>query len=78
MEENNCELCGQPIGDFNDNGIYEGKYCEDCFYEAQESRLGQKVNKDGLFYVFNIYNFAFYISTTRTFVFNILYFFGNI
>ena len=40
MEENNCELCGQPIGDFNDNGIYEGKYCEDCFHEAQESRLG--------------------------------------
>ena len=41
MEENSCELCGQPIGDFNDyNGIYEGKYCEDCFHEAQESRLG--------------------------------------
>ena len=40
MEENNCELCGQPIGDFNDNNIYEGKYCEDCFNEAQESRLG--------------------------------------
>ena len=39
-EENNCELCGQPIGDFNDNDIYEGKYCEDCFHEAQESRLG--------------------------------------
>ena len=39
MEENNCELCGQPIGDFNDNGIYEVKYCEDCFHEAQESRL---------------------------------------
>lgn len=36
-----CELCEQPIGDFNDcNGIYEGKYCEDCFREAQESRLG--------------------------------------
>lgn len=36
-----CELCGQPIEDFNDyNNIYEGKYCEDCFHEAQESRLG--------------------------------------
>ena len=40
MEDTNCELCGQPIGDFNDNDIYEGQYCEDCFNEAQESRLG--------------------------------------
>ena len=41
MEENNCELCVQPISDFNDyNNVYEGKYCEDCFHEAQESRLG--------------------------------------
>ena len=34
-----CELCGQEIGDFNDNGIYEGKYCEECFNEAEESRM---------------------------------------
>lgn len=40
MEENNCKLCGQPIGDFDDDGIYGGNYCEDCFYEAEESRLG--------------------------------------
>ncbi len=34
-----CEICGQEIGDFDDDGIYEGKYCEECFREAQESRL---------------------------------------
>lgn len=34
-----CELCGQEIGDFNDNRIYEGKYCEECFNEAQNGRL---------------------------------------
>lgn len=39
VEEKKCSLCGQPIGDFNDNGIYEGEYCEECFNEAQESRL---------------------------------------
>ena len=33
-----CELCGTEIGDFDDNGIYEGAYCEDCFREAEESR----------------------------------------
>lgn len=34
-----CELCGEDIGEFCDNGIYEGRYCEECFNEAQESRL---------------------------------------
>lgn len=38
-ETKKCEICGEEIGDFNDNGIYEGKYCEDCFNEAQEGRL---------------------------------------
>ena len=37
--EEKCELCGAEIGEFCDNGIYEGKYCEECFIEAQESRL---------------------------------------
>lgn len=34
-----CTLCGNSINDFDDNGIYEGEYCEECFMEAQESRL---------------------------------------
>ena len=38
-EEEKCELCGNEIGDFDDNGIYEGKYCEECFNEAQNGRL---------------------------------------
>lgn len=38
-EEEKCELCGNEIGEFCDNGIYEGKYCEECFMEAQEGRL---------------------------------------
>ena len=38
-EDKKCEICGEPIGDFDDNGIYEGKYCEYCFSEAQEGRL---------------------------------------
>ena len=36
-EEICCTLCGEPVGDFIDN-IYDG-YCEECFMEAQESRL---------------------------------------
>jgi hypothetical protein len=38
-EEKLCVICGEPIGDFDDNGIYEGEYCEECFEEAEESRL---------------------------------------
>lgn len=38
-EDKKCEICEEPIGDFDDNGIYEGKYCEYCFSEAQEGRL---------------------------------------
>ena len=38
-ESKKCEICGEEIGDFDDNGIYEGSYCEDCFNEAQEGRL---------------------------------------
>ena len=34
-----CTLCGEEIGDFDDNGIYEGEYCEECFNDAQEGRL---------------------------------------
>lgn len=37
--EKKCELCGNEIGNFDDNGIYEGAYCEECFNEAQEGRL---------------------------------------
>lgn len=39
IEEKKCILCDNDIGDFDDNGIYEGEYCEECFNEAQESRL---------------------------------------
>lgn len=38
-ETKKCVLCGEKIGDFDDNGIYGGEYCEDCFYEAEEDRL---------------------------------------
>ena len=38
-EEKLCALCGDPIGDFDDNGIYGGEYCEECFLEAEEDRL---------------------------------------
>lgn len=38
-ESKKCVLCGEEIGDFDDNGIYEGEYCEECFNEAQESRM---------------------------------------
>ena len=31
FDDEKCELCGNEIGDFCDNGIYEGKYCEECF-----------------------------------------------
>ena len=34
-----CVLCGEEIGDFDDNGIYGGEYCEECFLEAEEDRL---------------------------------------
>ena len=34
-----CELCGNEIGEFDDNRIYEGRYCEECFNEAQDGRL---------------------------------------
>lgn len=36
-DEKVCTLCGEPVGDFIDN-IYDG-YCEECYMEAQESRL---------------------------------------
>lgn len=39
FDEKKCELCGCEIEDFDDNGIYEGAYCEECFNEAQGSRL---------------------------------------
>ena len=38
-ETKKCILCGNPIADFDDNGIYEGEYCEECFNEAQNGRL---------------------------------------
>lgn len=38
-KEEKCELCGNDIQEFCDNGIYEGKYCEECFNEAEESRM---------------------------------------
>lgn len=35
-----CDICGEPIGDFVDyNNIYDNLYCEECFNEAQNSRL---------------------------------------
>lgn len=35
-----CDICGEPIGDFVDyNNIYDNLYCEECFKEAQNSRL---------------------------------------
>lgn len=34
-----CSICGNLIGDFDDNGIYGGEYCKECYEEAQESRL---------------------------------------
>ena len=39
-DEKKCAICGEPIGDFDDNNTYCGEYCEECFYEAEESRLG--------------------------------------
>lgn len=39
IKENICTICGNDKEDFNDNGIYENEYCEECFNEAQESRL---------------------------------------
>lgn len=38
-KEERCSICGELIEDFNDNGIYGGEYCEDCFREAEEDRL---------------------------------------
>lgn len=38
--EKTCDICGELINDFDDNNIYENMYCENCFNEAQESRLG--------------------------------------
>lgn len=34
--EDVCELCGQPA---IKQDIYDANYCEECFNEAQESRL---------------------------------------
>lgn len=39
-DKKTCDICGELINDFNDNNIYENMYCENCFNEAQESRLG--------------------------------------
>ena len=36
-DEKVCTLWGELVGDFIDN-IYDG-YCEECYMEAQESRL---------------------------------------
>ena len=38
-EEKLCAICGEPIGDFNDNNIYGEEYCEECFEQAEEDRL---------------------------------------
>lgn len=39
-DKKTCDICGELINDFGDNNIYENMYCENCFNEAQESRLG--------------------------------------
>ena len=39
-EEKKCSICGNEIGDFVDeHNIYGNEDCEECFEDAQRSRL---------------------------------------